>query len=133
MVKTWHLSRRRECTRLKSNGKCTYCEFSCELREWLEDAGMDEGCARSDEATLHVGGTSNRLCVRVRIPQSCLFSSSINWTPKRGHIFFAAHATKSLCFCKKSMNEKAEKLMNRYICPHILIKEVTMSATANVV
>jgi hypothetical protein len=53
--------------------------------------------------------------------------------PNVDTFFFAAHATKSLCFCKKSMNEKAEKLMNRYICPHILIKEVTMSATANVV
>jgi hypothetical protein len=61
--------------------------ISCELREKLEDAGMDEGRASSDEAALHLGGMSNRLSVRVRVPQSRLLSSSINWAPKTEHIF----------------------------------------------
>jgi hypothetical protein len=48
---------------------------------------MDEGRVSSDEAALHLGDTSNRLSVRVRVSQSRLLSSNINWTPKTEHIF----------------------------------------------
>lgn len=48
---------------------------------------MDEGRASTDEAALYLGGTSNRLSVRVRVYQSRLLSTSINWTPKSEHIF----------------------------------------------
>jgi hypothetical protein len=80
--------------RLKTNGRCKCYEFSCELREKLEDADMDKGRASSDEAALHLGGTSNSPGVPIRFPQSRLLSTSTNWTPKTEHIVLQLHATK---------------------------------------
>jgi hypothetical protein len=102
--------------RLKSSGKCKYYEFSCELPERLEDAGMDEGHASSDEAALHLGGTSNRLSVRVRVSQSRLLSSSINWTPTSEHnvcIFMPLNLW--LCLFLQKVNEWKGRKVNEQI------------------